>query len=107
MDTPITQGFVRTDIPKAQHFTQTDVMTVIDATRALTTNGPSGSGQVKHFNAVVAPRDMVAADAHVVSIVPWYGQQIPPTKVKHIRIAHEWGLGRMDVENLRIERVVV
>jgi uncharacterized protein (DUF362 family) len=166
MDTP--QGFVRTDIPKAQHFTQTDVirevleadvliaapvakhhgstgvslsmkgmmglianrsemhwrfnlhtaiadlnrllradLTVIDVTRALTTNGPSGPGKVKHLNAIVASRDMVAADAQVVSMVPWYGQSIPPATVKHIRIAHEWGLGRMDVENLRVQRIVV
>jgi hypothetical protein len=59
------------------------------------------------MNTVVASKDMVAADAQVVSMVPWYGQKIPPQKVKHIRIAHEWGLGRMDVGNLHIRRVVV
>lgn len=82
-------------------------LTVIDVTRALTTNGPSGPGEVQIMNTVVASRDMVAADAQVVSMVPWYGQKIPPQKVKHIRIAHEWGLGRMDVQNLRVKRVDV
>lgn len=82
-------------------------LTVIDVTRALTTNGPSGPGEVKTMNTVVASKDMVAADAQVVSMVPWYGQKIPPQKVKHIRIAHEWGLGRMDVDNLNVRRVVV
>ena len=82
-------------------------LTVIDVTRALTTNGPSGPGEVKTMNTVVASKDMVAADAQVVSMVPWYGQRIPPQKVKHIRIAHEWGLGRMDVDNLTVRRVVV
>ncbi|MFO7802600.1 MAG: DUF362 domain-containing protein [Desulfovermiculus sp.] len=82
-------------------------LTVIDVTRALTTNGPSGPGEVKEFKSVVASRDMVAADAQVVSMVPWYGKRISPAKVEHIRIGHEWGLGRMDVENLRVERVVV
>ncbi|MDZ7762355.1 MAG: DUF362 domain-containing protein [Desulfovermiculus sp.] len=166
VDTP--EDFVRTDIPKAEHFTQTEVMrevleadvliavpvakhhgstgvslsmkgmmglianrsemhwrydlhtsiadlcrllkadlTVIDVTRALTTNGPSGPGEVKTMNTVVASKDMVAADAQVVSMVPWYGQRMPPEKVKHIRIAHEWGLGRMDVDNLNVRRVEV
>ncbi|MFW5819568.1 MAG: DUF362 domain-containing protein [Desulfovermiculus sp.] len=82
-------------------------LTVIDVTRALTTNGPSGPGEVKVMNTVVASRDMVAADAQVVSMVPWYGKQIPPEKVEHIRIAHEFGLGRMDVDNLSVRRVVV
>jgi hypothetical protein len=59
------------------------------------------------MNTVVASRDMVAADAKVVSMVPWYGKQIPPEKVEHIRIAHELGLGRMDVDNLNVRQVVV
>jgi uncharacterized protein (DUF362 family) len=82
-------------------------LTVIDVTRALTTNGPSGPGEVVTLNKVVASRDMVAADAQAVSMVPWYGQRIPPSKVKHIRLAHEWGLGRMDVQNLDVRTVSV
>ena len=82
-------------------------LAVIDVTRALTTNGPSGPGKVAEMNTVVASADMVAADAQVVSMVPWYGQTIPASKVAHVRIAHEWGLGRMDLENLKIQRVKV
>jgi uncharacterized protein (DUF362 family) len=80
-------------------------LTVIDVTRALTTNGPSGPGKVKELNKVVASRDMVAADALVTSMVPWYGRNVPADKVDHIRIAHEWGLGRMDVDNLLVRRL--
>ena len=82
-------------------------LTVIDVTRALTTNGPSGPGEVRTLNKIVASRDMVAADAQVVSMVPWYGQRIAPSEVKHIQIAHKWGLGRMDVDNLRVRQVEV
>jgi len=75
-------------------------LTVVDATRALTTDGPSGPGEVARPNTVIASRDMVAADAKAVSLVQWYGRSIAPEKVGHIRQAHERGFGRMDVENL-------
>ena len=80
-------------------------LTVIDCSRALTTNGPSGPGKVVHPQTMVASRDMVAADAFVTSMVQWYGQSIPPRKVKHIRLAHERGLGRMDIANLSVRRI--
>lgn len=75
-------------------------LTVIDATRALTSDGPSGPGEVARPDTVIASRDMVAADAKAVTLVRWYGRSVPPEKVAHIREAHERGLGRMDVENL-------
>jgi uncharacterized protein (DUF362 family) len=82
-------------------------LAVIDATRALTTNGPGGPGKVVTPGKVVASRDMVAADAKVVSMVRWYGQGVEPRQVRHIRLAHERGLGRMDLENLRITEIAV
>jgi len=75
-------------------------LTVVDATRALTSEGPSGPGEVARPDTVIASRDMVAADAKAVTLVRWYGQTVPPKKVGHIREAHERGFGRMDVENL-------
>jgi uncharacterized protein (DUF362 family) len=80
-------------------------LTVIDVTRALTTNGPGGPGKVVRLNTVIAATDPVAADAQAVAMVPWYGQRLAPRQVPHIRRAHERGLGRMDIENLRIRRV--
>lgn len=80
-------------------------LTVIDASRALTTNGPSGPGKVIQLNTIVASKDMVAADAQVVSMVPWYGQSLEPRQVKHIRLAHQRGLGRMDLENLKVKTI--
>jgi uncharacterized protein (DUF362 family) len=80
-------------------------LTVIDVTRALTTNGPGGPGKVVRLDAVIAAADPVAADAQAVAMVPWYGQRLAPRQVPHIRRAHERGLGRMDIENLRVRRV--
>ena len=82
-------------------------LTVIDATRALTTNGPGGPGDVVTPEMVIASRDMVAADAKAVSMIRWYGRRIEPRQVKHIRLAHERGLGRMDIENLRVSEMTV
>jgi uncharacterized protein (DUF362 family) len=76
-------------------------LTVIDASYALTENGPSGPGKVVGLESVIASRDMVAADAKAVELVKWYGRSIPPSKVEHIRLAHERGLGSMDLGRLR------
>ena len=80
-------------------------LTVIDATTVLSTNGPSGPGDVLRKDLVIASRDMVAADAMAVASSEWYGQKIEPRQVQHIRLAHEQGLGRMDIENLVVSRI--
>lgn len=82
-------------------------LTVIDATHVLSTGGPRGPGRVLDGQTVIASTDMVAADAYTVSAFPWYGQRFQPGQVGHIRLAHERGLGRMDVENLRVERLAL
>lgn len=82
-------------------------LVVVDATRVLTTNGPGGPGTVITPRTVIASRDMVAADAYAVQAFEWYGSKLGPDKVRHIRIGHERGLGRMDVENLSVKKVVV
>jgi uncharacterized protein (DUF362 family) len=78
---------------------------LVDAHYVLTTNGPSGPGKVDRLGKVVASRDMVAADAKVVSMVKWYGQTIRPSQVKHIQQAHLRGLGRMDIDSLYIKNI--
>ncbi len=76
-------------------------LAVIDATRVLTTGGPSGPGKVIKPNEVIASADPVAADAMATSRYTWYDQKIQPRQVNHIRLAHERRLGRMDIENMR------
>ena len=48
---------------------------------------------------------MVAADAYAVSIFEWYGKRFKPKQIRHIREAHKRGLGRMDVENLKVKAI--
>ena len=82
-------------------------LTVVDATRVLTTNGPSGPGKVIQPHQVIASQDMVAADSYAVASYEWYGKRYQPRQVRHIREAHERGLGRMDIENLTVRTVTV
>ena len=82
-------------------------LSVVDATHVLTTGGPGGPGKVMDEKTVIASTDMVAADAMAVASFEWYGQRFKPHQVPHIRRAHERGLGRLDIENLRVERVTL
>ena len=82
-------------------------LSVIDATRVLSTRGPGGPGKVLRENTVIASTDMVAADALAVSRFEWYGRRFKPGQVPHIRMAHERGLGRIDVENFKVRTVTV
>jgi len=80
-------------------------LVVIDGTRILGNGGPSGPGKVIPLNLVIASPDMVAADAQMVSLGTWYDRKFSPSQVRHIRIAAERGLGRIDLENLRVADV--
>ena len=80
-------------------------LAVIDATRVLTSGGPGGPGAVIQPGEVIASADPVAADATAVAAYEWYGRKMQPRQVAHIREAHERGLGRMDIEKLKVERL--
>lgn len=85
----------------------TPALVVVDGSRVLSSNGPGGPGRVLKSDTIIASTDMVAADAQAVAMFEWYGRKLQPRNVKHIRIAHERGLGRMDVENLQVKQVQV
>jgi uncharacterized protein (DUF362 family) len=82
-------------------------LSVIDATRVLTTGGPGGPGRVIRPGEVIASADPVAADATAVASYEWYGRKFAPRQVKHLQLAHERGLGRLDIENLVVSRTTV
>jgi uncharacterized protein (DUF362 family) len=77
-------------------------LVVVDATRVLSSGGPNGPGKVVQMNTIIASRDPVAADAKTVEMCEWFGRRFEPRQIKHIKLAHERGLGRMDVENLTV-----
>jgi uncharacterized protein (DUF362 family) len=77
-------------------------LTILDATRALTSGGPGGPGEVKKPNLIIAGIDPVAVDSYGVSVVPWYGQTFKGRQVEHLQLAHQRGLGKIDIEQSKV-----
>jgi uncharacterized protein (DUF362 family) len=79
-------------------------LTLLDASRALATGGPTGPGRIVTPQTIVAGIDPVAVDALGVGLVEWYGQKLKPSEVKHIVAAHDMRLGSMNVDQMNIIR---
>jgi uncharacterized protein (DUF362 family) len=77
-------------------------LTILDATRALVSGGPGGPGEVQKPNLIVAGTDPVAVDSFGVTVAPWYGQNFKGRQVEHILAAHQRGLGKIDIDQLRV-----
>ncbi len=79
-------------------------LTVVDAVRVLMANGPTGGdlGDVKKLDTVIASADIVAADSYATSL---FG--LRPEDIAYIPAAAAMGLGRSDLENLKIEQITI
>jgi len=77
-------------------------LTVIDATRILVANGPTGGNlnDVKQMDTIIASADVVAADAYAATL---FG--LTAADVAHIKLASERGLGTMDLDSIKIEEI--
>ncbi|MEO0123033.1 MAG: DUF362 domain-containing protein [candidate division WOR-3 bacterium] len=82
-------------------------LTIVDATRVLTSGGPGGPGKTVILNTVIAGADMVAVDSYTVGISQWYNKSFTGKNVKHIAYAYELGLGEIDTEKMVIKEVSV
>ncbi len=79
-------------------------LNIVDAYRAMKKNGPRGGSlsDVTLLKSLIISEDIVAADAAAAKL---FGFE--PKSVDHIRIAAEMGLGRIDLEKLKINRIKV
>ena len=77
-------------------------LTVIDATRILVANGPTGGSlsDVREMDTVIASPDVVAADAYAATLFNMTGAEI-----EYIRLADQIGLGTMDLKSINIETI--
>ena len=75
-------------------------LTVLDANRILVTNGPKGPGETRDTHKVIAGVDPVAVDAYGTTLF-----SLKPQDVKHIALAHELGVGEIDLAKMRIVEV--
>jgi len=81
-------------------------LTILDATRCLVTNGPSGPGDVVKMGKVMCSTDIVALDAYATTLLDWGGKTLKPEDIGHIRHASEHGLGEMDLAKVEIVEAV-
>ena len=82
-------------------------LTIVDATRALTSGGPGGPGKTVILNTVIAGTDPVAVDSYTVGITQWYNKSFTGKNVKYIVAAQELGLGEIDTNMMLIKEVKV
>ena len=77
-------------------------LTIIDAVRILMANGPTGGNldDVKQTNTVIASADIVAADSFAAGL---FG--VKPSELGYLVEASKRGIGRMDLENLKIQEI--
>jgi uncharacterized protein (DUF362 family) len=79
-------------------------LTVVDAVRVMVSNGPTGGSldDVKQLDTVVASPDIVAADSYAATL---FG--LRPDDLGYVVAGVAMGLGRSDLQNMRIEEITV
>lgn len=79
-------------------------LNVVDAVRILLYGGPSGGdlNAVKKLDTVIVSPDIVAVDSYAATLF-----NLSPSDLTYIRAGTTMGLGRSDLENLRIEEITV
>jgi uncharacterized protein (DUF362 family) len=77
-------------------------LTVIDAVRILTANGPTGGNlaDVRQLDTVIASHDIVAADAYAARLF-----ELQASALSYVLAGEKMGLGRSDLANVRVEEV--
>lgn len=73
---------------------------ILDATRGIINNGPTGPGTIHEWNQVVFGVDPVAVDVYGANL---FG--LKPTEVDYLSAAAKLGVGEIDIQKLRIEKV--
>ena len=79
-------------------------LTVIDATRVLMRNGPSGGNEadVEVYNTVIAATDPTLADVYACSLV-----NLNPADIPYLKVAMDRGFGRSDLTQADVLAVQV
>ncbi len=79
-------------------------LTVVDAVRILTNNGPTGGdlADVRQMDTIIASRDIVAADAYATTL---FG--LTAADIEYIGASAALGLGTMDLASIDIREINV
>lgn len=82
-------------------------LTILDATRALLTNGPAGPGETAKPGRMVASRDIVAVDAYGLTLARFNRKKMTPADARHIELAGKFGIGQSEIGKLKVKKVKV
>jgi uncharacterized protein (DUF362 family) len=79
-------------------------LTVVDGVRILVAHGPTGGSldDVTKLDTVIASPDIVAADSYAATL---FG--LRPEDLAYVRAGAAMGLGRGDLNDLKIEEIAV
>lgn len=79
-------------------------LNIVDAYTVMTRNGPRGVSpeDLKLMKMQIISTDIVAADAAAIKI---YGAE--PESIAHVKIAHELGIGNMNLNELKIKKITI
>ncbi len=75
-------------------------LTIVDATRGIIDNGPTGPGAIREWNQVIFGVDPVAVDAYAAVL---FGHK--PTDIGYITAAAQLGVGEMNLEKIMVVKV--
>lgn len=75
-------------------------LTILDATRGITDNGPVGPGPIREWNQVVFGVDPVAVDAYGTTL---FG--LKPAEIGFVAAAAQLGVGEIDLQKLTVMKV--
>lgn len=82
-------------------------LTILDATRALTTAGPTGPGKVVELNTILAGTDPLAVDAYAASMIPWNNRTLKAGGIAHLKHAYRLGVGEINTDRVEIRKLQV
>ncbi len=87
------------------------VLTIVDAVRILTANGPQGGrvSDVKRINTIIAGTDIATMDALAANLFSQHGgksfKDLKPSDYPFLKMASERGLGSIDVKTVSIKEI--
>jgi uncharacterized protein (DUF362 family) len=82
-------------------------LVILDATRVLLTNGPTGPGETATPGRIVAGRNPVSVDAYGLTLARFNNKEMTPADVKHLELCARAGLGEARVARLKVKKVSV
>lgn len=75
-------------------------LTIVDATRGIINNGPTGPGTIHEWNQVILGVDSVAVDTYATTL---FG--LKPADIEYIMAAARLGVGETDLQKLTVVKV--